>query len=36
MSQAVENIAALVESGDYDASVALLKITGLSRGLANR
>jgi hypothetical protein len=35
MSQAVENIAALVESGDYDASVELLKITGMYRGLAN-
>jgi hypothetical protein len=35
MSKAVENMAALVESGDYDASIALLKITGMYRGLAN-
>ncbi len=35
MSKAVENIAGLVESGDYDASVELLKITGMYRGLVN-
>jgi hypothetical protein len=35
ISQAVENIAALVEVGDYDASVELLKITGMYRGLNN-
>jgi hypothetical protein len=36
MSRAVENIALLVESGDYDASIELLKITGMYRGLANQ
>jgi hypothetical protein len=35
MSKAVENVAALVESGNYDASIDLLKITGMYRGLAN-
>jgi hypothetical protein len=35
MSKAVENVAGLVESGDYDASIELLKITGMYRGLAN-
>lgn len=35
LSKAVENVAALVESGDYDASIELLKITGMYRGLAN-
>ena len=35
MSKAVENVAGLVESGDYDASIELLKITGMYRGLVN-
>jgi hypothetical protein len=35
MSKAVENVAGLVEAGDYDASIELLKITGMYRGLAN-
>jgi hypothetical protein len=35
MRKAVENVAALVESGDYEASIELLKITGMYRGLAN-
>jgi hypothetical protein len=35
MSKAVENVAELVEAGDYDASIELLKITGMYRGLAN-
>jgi hypothetical protein len=35
MAKAVDNIAALVEAGDYAASVELLKITGLYRGVAN-
>jgi hypothetical protein len=29
MTKAVENIAGLVETGDYEASIALLKITGM-------
>jgi hypothetical protein len=35
MARAVENIAGLVEVGDYEASVELLKITGLYRGVVN-
>ena len=35
MSKAVENIAALVETGNYDASIDLLKITGMHGGLVN-
>jgi hypothetical protein len=35
MAKAVDNIAGLVEVGDYDASVELLKITGLYRGVVN-
>lgn len=35
MAKAVDNIAALVEVGDYAASVELLKITGLYRGVVN-
>ena len=35
MAEAVENIAALVEVGDYEASLELLKITGLYRGVVN-
>jgi hypothetical protein len=35
LSKAVENIASLVETGDYDASVEVLKITGMYRGLNN-
>jgi hypothetical protein len=35
MAKAVDNIAGLVEVGDYAASVELLKITGLYRGVAN-
>ena len=35
LAKAVENIAARVEDGDYEASVELLKITGLYRGVVN-
>jgi hypothetical protein len=35
MAKAVDNIAGLVEVGDYNASVDLLKITGLYRGVVN-
>jgi hypothetical protein len=35
LAKAVENIATRVEDGDYEASVELLKITGLSRGVVN-
>jgi hypothetical protein len=35
LSKAVENIATVVESGEYDASVELLKIVGMYRGLNN-
>jgi DNA-binding CsgD family transcriptional regulator len=35
VSKAVENIAALVETGNYDASIDLLKITGMHGGLVN-
>jgi hypothetical protein len=35
MSRAVEDMALLVESGDDDTSIELLKITGMYRGLAN-
>jgi hypothetical protein len=35
MAKAVDNIVGLVEAGDYEASVELLKITGLYRGVVN-
>jgi hypothetical protein len=35
MAKAVENIAGLVETGDYEASIALLKITGMYGGIVN-
>ena len=35
MQKAIDNIAALVESGDFDASLAVLKITGLYGGVIN-
>jgi hypothetical protein len=35
MAKAVDNIAGLVEVGDYAASIELLKITGLYRGVVN-
>jgi predicted ArsR family transcriptional regulator len=35
MAKAVENIAGLVKTGDYEASIALLKITGMYGGMVN-
>jgi hypothetical protein len=35
MQKAIDNIAKLVESGDFDASIALLKITGMYGGVVN-
>src|SRR5919108_1834654 len=35
LAKAVENIAARVEDGDYEASIELLKITGLYRSVIN-
>ena len=35
MQKAIDNIAALVESGDVDASIAVLKITGMYGGVVN-
>jgi DNA-binding CsgD family transcriptional regulator len=35
MQKAIDNIAALVESGDFDASIAELKITGMYGGVVN-
>ena len=35
MAKAIDNIAGLVEGGDYEASIELLKITGLYRGVVN-
>jgi hypothetical protein len=35
LAQAVENLAGLVETGDYDASLEVLKIVGMYRGLNN-
>ena len=35
MQKAIDNIAALVESGDFHASIALLKITGMYGGVVN-
>jgi len=35
MQKAIDNIATLVESGDFDASIALLKITGMYGGVVN-
>ena len=35
MQKAIDNIGALVESGDFDAGIALLKITGMYGGVVN-
>jgi hypothetical protein len=35
IEKAIDNIATLVESGNFDASIALLKITGMYGGVVN-
>ena len=35
MQKAIDNIAGLVETGDFDASIAVLKITGMYGGVVN-